>query len=171
MTVANEYLARRDSRDRAVEHAIQHGLSLLDVPGEDLVDRLAVDALVLDRHLAGNHHAYDRLAAAAAGAAGLVYEDVVAGGGGDVLAELVEHLAATRRVLAGRRADLNSYPLVGPVAPGHLSPVHQSFVLLENLALHRDTPGVGSGKKRCPACNLGRPGKKGGAEEGEPLSM
>ena len=75
--------------------------------GEDLVDQFAVDPLVLDRHLAGHEDADDRLAAAAAGAAGLVQHDVVAAGGGDVLAELVEHLVGAGRVLAGGRADLD----------------------------------------------------------------
>ena len=115
----------------------QHGLALLDVLGEDRVDQLPVDPLVLDRHLAGDDHADDRLAAATAGAAGLVQDDVVAAGGGDVFAELVEHLAAAGGVFAGGRADLDANPDVGrPIVEDFGGLLGQRVKLLGNFGSH-----------------------------------
>ena len=115
---ADQNFVRGELLDRAVEHVLQHRLALLHVLGEDRVDQLPVDLLVLDRHLAGHHHADDRLAAATAGAAGLMEHDVVAAGGGDVLAELVEHLVAAGGVFAGGRADLDADRARRPPAAG-----------------------------------------------------
>ena len=98
---------------------------------------LPVDPLVLDRHLAGHHDADDRLAAATAGAAGLVQDDVVAAGGGDVLAELVEHLVAAGGVFAGGRADLDADPVAGrPLPERFVGLFGQRFELLGNFGGH-----------------------------------
>jgi hypothetical protein len=99
--------------DRAVEHVVQYWMALLHVLGEDRVDQLPVDLLILDRHLPGHHHADDRLAATPAGAAGLMEDDVLTAGGGDVLAKLFDHLIATGGMLAGGRADLDTDGLAG----------------------------------------------------------
>ena len=72
------------------------------------MDQVSIDALVLDRHLAGNKHADDGLAAAAAGAARTVQEDIAAAGSGDVLAKLVEHFVRAGRLFAGGRSDLDA---------------------------------------------------------------
>ena len=76
--------------------------------GEDIVDQVSIDPFVLDRHLAGNEHAHDRLAAAAAGAAGAMQEDVGASRCGDVFAKLVEHLVGPGGLFAGGRSDLDA---------------------------------------------------------------
>ena len=118
-----------DPLDRPVEHAVEHRLPVLDVAGEDRVHQFPVDPLVLDRHLAGHEDADDRLAAAPAGAAGLVEHDVVAARGGDVLAELVEHVLRAGGVLAGGRAHLNHDPLVRQLlVPTRFRPVRQFII-------------------------------------------
>jgi len=81
------------------------------VPGENLVYQVAVNLLILDRHLAGHQHAHDRLAAAPARAAGLVQQDVGAARGGQVPAELFEHLLRAGGVFARGRAHLNTNPI------------------------------------------------------------
>ena len=134
---ADQQLAGGEPFDRPVQHPLQHRLALLHVPGENLVDQLPVDPLVLDRHLAGDHHADDRLAAAPAGAAGLVQEDVVAAGGGHVLAELVEDFPAAGGVLAGGRADLDADAVAGrPPPEGLFRPPGERLELLGNLGGH-----------------------------------
>ena len=67
-TGANEQFVLGQFFDRAVENMIEKRTALLDVFGEDLVDQLAIDLLVFDRHLPGDHHTDDRFATASAGA-------------------------------------------------------------------------------------------------------
>ena len=107
LAAAGEDLVLGDPLDGPVQHVLQHRAAAQHVGGEDLVDQLAIDPLVLDRHLAGHEDADDRLAAAAAGAAGAMQEDVAAARGGDVLAELVEHFVGPGGLLARGRADLD----------------------------------------------------------------
>ena len=102
---AEEEFLERQGLGGAVEHVAEHRLSAEDVLGENLVDGVAVHALIFHRDLAGHQHADDRLATAAAGAAGLPHDDILSAGGGDVLAEFGEHLGGAGGVLAGGRAD------------------------------------------------------------------
>jgi hypothetical protein len=132
-----------------------------DVLGEDLVDQLPIDALVLDRHLAADQHADDRLAAAPAGAARLAQDDVLPPGGGNVLAELVHHRARAGSVLAGRRADLDHNPAApGPPAECFFGLRRKGLKSLENnVVCHRHpwrwSRVVGWDEAECaPACGL-----------------
>ena len=134
---ADQHFVRGELLDRAVEDVVQHRPALLHVLRENRVDQLPIDPLVLDRHLAGQHHADDRLAAATAGAAGLVQDDVAAARGGDVLAELVEHLVAAGGVFAGGRADLDADPVARrPLPERFLGLLDQRVELLRNVVVH-----------------------------------
>ena len=107
-TAADEDFALGHRLGRAVQHAVQQRLAAQDVLGEDIVDGLAVHPLVLHRHLPGDQHADDGLAAAAASAAGAVEEDVGAAGSGHVVAEFGRHVVGPGGLLAGGRADLDA---------------------------------------------------------------
>ena len=61
--------------------------------------------------------------------------------GGDVLAELVEHLVRAGGVLAGGRADLDEdLVFLGPPGEGRLCLRSQGFELLTNDAGHSNAP-------------------------------
>ena len=111
-TAADQNFVLDDFVDRPVEHLFEQRLALLDVLREDFVDHRPIDAFVFHRHLAGHHDAHDRLAAASAGAAGFVQDDIGPGGGGDVLAKLLVNFLAAGGVFAGGRADLHANPIV-----------------------------------------------------------
>jgi hypothetical protein len=85
--------------------------------GEDFVDQRPIDAFVFHRHLAGHHDADDRLAAASAGAAGFVQDDIGPGRGGDVFAKLFVNVHASGGVFAGCRANLDPNPIAHPPLP------------------------------------------------------
>ena len=108
LAAAGEDFVLGDLLDRPVEHVLQHRLAAQHVGGEDIVDQVSIDPFVLDRHLAGDEHADDRLAAAAAGAARAMQEDVGASRRGDVFAELVEHLVGPGGLFARGRSDLDA---------------------------------------------------------------
>lgn len=137
---------------------VQQRLVLLDVLGEDFVDQLAVDLLILDRHVPGLEHADDRLAAAPAGTAGLAEDDVVASAGGDVLAELVHHLVGAGRMLAGCRPDLDVDPLpAGPLAVRFFRLGGQGFVLLLNdVVAHSGPCEKARGRRAAPGTGAAR---------------
>ena len=108
LAAAGEDFVLGDLLERSVKHVLQHRLAAQHVGGEDLVNQVPIDPFVLDRHLAGNEHADDRLAAATAGAAGAMQEDVAASRRGDVLAKLVEHFVGPGGLLARGRSDLDA---------------------------------------------------------------
>ena len=157
--VADEDLVAGQLLDRTVEHVVQHRMTLLHVLSEDRMDQLPVDLLVLDRHMPGHHHADDRLAAAPAGAAGLMEDDVPAAGGGNVLAKLFEHLIAASGVLAGGRADLDADRVAGgPLPQRRFGALGQGL----ELFLNRDQNGLLSmpaGVRRPPAKPMAAIGK------------
>jgi hypothetical protein len=98
--------------DRSVENVFQNRVVLQYVLREDRIDQRPIDPFVLDGHLAGHENADDRLAAATAGAAGAMDDDVRAAGGGDEFAELIGHVAAAGGLFAGGRSNLDSDLLV-----------------------------------------------------------
>lgn len=132
---ADEHFVAGNPLDRAVENMVEHRTALQHVLRKDLVDQLPIDPFVLDRHLAGQHHADNRLAAAPAGATGLMEGNVVAARGGDVLAELVGHLVAAGGVFAGGRADLDANPIARrPLPHGFFGLLDQGVELLRDVA-------------------------------------
>ena len=136
-TAANENIVAGQLLDRAIEHPLQHGLALLNVLGEDGMDRLAVDPFVFDGHLAGGDDADDRLAAATAGAAGLMQQDIAAARGGDMFTELLQHVVAAGGVFAGGRADLDANsPVRSPLAEHVGGFLDQGFELFGDLVCH-----------------------------------
>ena len=138
---ADKYLVPGESLDGTVQHVFQYRLAMQHVLGKYLVYQLPIDPLVLNRHLAGDHHADERLSTASAGATGLVQEDVVASGGGDVFAELVQDVPAAGGVFAGGRTDLDAYFVAGgPLSEDFFRPFGQRFVLLDNLRGHGCPP-------------------------------
>jgi hypothetical protein len=99
-----------------VENELSDGAAAQDMLLEDRLDLLDRDALVLDRDLARQEDAYNRLAGTATCATDLFQLDILSTGRVDQLPELLPDPTSACRQFTGSRAHLDANPIVSPAS-------------------------------------------------------